>query len=214
MGTALLEIGAVARQLGVAPSTLRTWERRYRLVIPHRGAQGQRLYDRAQIDLLGRILAQVQRGARARAAHAMAGNPVPVGSSHVRFEPSPEAPLLARRALDELIVEIDNDRFAFYLRLVASELVKNAVLYGSKREPIELEATLYPDWVDLQVENRGGRLSMTSLRSRRRYGGRGLEIVGRARRHLVDRDRSAGDEDRCQAPRGSGLSRPLRSPRR
>src|SRR5579862_6746594 len=104
MGTTLLEIGAVARQLGVAPSTLRTWERRYRLVIPHRGEQGQRLYDGAQIDLLGRILAQVRRGARARAAHALAGNPLPLGTARVRFEPSPQAPQLARRALDPLLV--------------------------------------------------------------------------------------------------------------
>ena len=177
MGTALLEIGAVARQLGVAPSTLRTWERRYRIVIPHRGEQGQRLYDRAQIDLLARILAQVKRGARARAAHALAGDPLPLRTSRARFEPSTEAPLLARRALDELVTEIENDRFAFHLRLVASELVKNAVLYGSKRDPIELEATLYPDWVDLRIENGGGRLSIKSLRTRRREGGHGLEIV-------------------------------------
>ena len=177
MGTTLLEIGAVARQLGVAPSTLRTWERRYRLVIPHRGAQGQRLYDRAQIDLLGRILAQVRRGARARAAHALAGSPLPLRTARVRFEPSPRAPQLARRALDPLILELENERLAFYLRLVASELVKNAVLYGSTREPIVLEATLYPGWIDLRVENGGGRLSLKSLRTRRRDGGRGLEIV-------------------------------------
>src|SRR5579864_5572455 len=100
MASALLEIGAVARQLGVAPSTLRTWERRYRIVIPHRGEQGQRLYDGAQIDLLGRILVQMKRGARARAAHALAGDPSPLRSSRVRFEPSTGSPLLARRALD------------------------------------------------------------------------------------------------------------------
>ena len=177
MATGLLEIGAVARQLGVAPSTLRTWERRYRLVVPYRGDQGQRLYDREQIDLLGRILVQVRRGARARAAHDFAGQPLPLGTARVRFEPSPEAPLLARRALDELTAEIENDRFAFYLRLVASELVNNAVLHGSKRDPIRMEATLFPDWIDLHVQNGGGRLSMKSLRTRRRQGGRGLEIV-------------------------------------
>lgn len=177
MATGLLEIGAVARQLGVAPSTLRTWERRYRLVVPHRGDQGQRLYDCDQIDLLGRVLVQVRRGARARAAHDLAGQPLPLRNSRFRFEPSPEAPLLARRALDELIGESDNPRLAFYLRLVASELVKNAVLYGSKRDPIRMEATLFPDWIDLQVQNGGGRLSIKSLRTRRRQGGRGLEIV-------------------------------------
>ncbi len=177
MGTGLVEIGTVARQLGVAPSTLRTWERRYRLVIPHRGDQGQRLYDRDQIDLLRRILAQVRRGTRARAAHTLAGQPLPLSTSRIRLAPSPEAPRLARRALTELISEVANDRFAFHLRLVASELVKNAVLHGSKREPIRMEATLYPDWVVLEVQNGGGRLSMKSLRNRHHGGGRGLEIV-------------------------------------
>ena len=68
-------------------------------------------------------------------------------------------------------------RFGFYLRLVASELVKNAVLYGSDRESIRMETKLFPDWAELRVQNSGGRFSMRKLRTRRREGGRGLEIV-------------------------------------
>lgn len=177
MTAGLQEIGVVARELGVAPSTLRTWERRYRLVVPHRGEQGQRLYDSEQIVTLRRVLAQLRRGARARAAHDLAVVPSPIRSGRARFEPSPRAPALARRAVDELIGDGDDTRFAFYLRLVASELVKNAVLYGSDREPIRMETKLFPKWAELRVQNGGVRLSMRKLRTRRREGGRGLEIV-------------------------------------
>jgi DNA-binding transcriptional MerR regulator len=74
----LLGIGAVARELGVAPSTLRTWERRYHLVVPHRGGRGQRLYDPDQVIVLRRILALVRRGTRASAAHDLALIPRPI----------------------------------------------------------------------------------------------------------------------------------------
>ncbi len=173
----LQEIGAVARELGVTPSTLRTWERRYRLVVPHRGDHGQRLYDSDQIVTLRRVLAQLRRGARARAAHDLAVIPKATRVARVRFEPTPGAPALARRAIDDLLGADGGTRFGFYLRLVASELVKNAVLYGSDREEIRMEAKLFPDWAELRVQNGGKRLSMRKLRTRRREGGRGLEIV-------------------------------------
>jgi DNA-binding transcriptional MerR regulator len=169
MGSGLLEIGAVARALGVAPSTLRTWERRYRLVEPHRGERGQRLYDSEQILVLRRVLAQLGRGSRARAAHELASRPRPTGASRDRFEPSPTAPADARRAIDALLSGHDDPHFAFQLRLIASELVKNAVLYGSARDPIRMEARLFPAYAELRVQNGGSRLSLKRLR--------GLEII-------------------------------------
>jgi len=90
----------------------------------------------------------------------------------------PPAPNAARRLVDDLLAQqAMADAFAFNLRLIASELVKNAVLYGAGDEPVELELLLYPEWADLQVRNRGGRLRMKNLRRHRRDGGRGLEIV-------------------------------------
>lgn len=177
MSSAFLEIGAVARELGVAPSTLRTWERRYRLVVPRRGDRGQRLYDSDQIVVLRGVLNDVREGKRARAAHDRAGFAPPLRVARAEFAPSPEAPLLAREAIDSLLERFDKPRFAFYLRLVASELVKNAVLYGSAREPIQMEMTLFEDSAELRVQNGGGKLSMKNLRTRRSQGGRGLEIV-------------------------------------
>lgn len=177
MTAGLQEIGAVARELGIAPSTLRTWERRYRLIVPHRGDHGQRLYDSDQIVTLRRVLAQLRRGARARAAHDLAVLPIPIRTARTRFEPGPEAPGLARRAVEAMLPEDNDTRFAFYLRLVVSELVKNAVLYGSPRDPIRMEIKLFPERAELLVSNSGVRLSLRKLRTRRAQGGRGLEIV-------------------------------------
>ena len=177
MSAALLEIGTVARELGVAPSTLRSWERRYRIVVPQRGPNGQRLYDDEQVVLLRQILAQVQRGMRAGAAHLAAKAPTMLALRRFRIESAPDAPLEARRAVDEAVDGTYDEAFVFSLRLVASELVKNAVLYGLENAPVELELQLYPASVDLRVRNEGKRLRMKNLRTRRPDGGRGLEIV-------------------------------------
>lgn len=173
----LVEIGSIARELGVAPSTLRTWERRYKLVVPHRGDQGQRLYDREQIALLRRVLQLMRGGARASAAHVAVGARRPTATRRLRFEPSTETPSAARRAMDELLGERADSKFGFYARLVASELVSNAVVHGSDRDPILLELNLYADGVELTVQNAGARLRIKSLRRRTQPGGRGLDIV-------------------------------------
>ena len=181
MSAALLEIGAVARELGIAPSTLRSWERRYHVVVPRRGSNGQRLYDADQLAVLRQVRAQVSRGVRVGAAHlalpALPG-PVVVATPSVRIEPTLEASAHARRAIDDLLQgRCDDDRFAFNLRLIASELVKNAVVHSETEDPIEVEAQLWPEWVELKVTNTGGRLQIKSLRSRRHNAGRGLDIV-------------------------------------
>lgn len=178
MSTAPLEIGAVARELGIAPSTLRSWERRYHLVVPRRGPNGQRLYDPDQLAILRQIRAQIGRGIRAGAAHQALPGPVVIATSRLRCAPTLEASQQARRTIDELLRGRCADaRFAFNLRLIASELVKNAVVHSQTSDPVELEVQLYPEWAELQVRNTGGRIQIKSLRSRRRNAGRGLEIV-------------------------------------
>jgi DNA-binding transcriptional MerR regulator len=172
----VLEIGAVARELGVSPNTLRTWERRYGVVVPHRGEQGQRLYDPDQVGILRRVLALTRSGARAQSAHRAVAGATPGRRLLLRIPPSTEAPLRARHAVDELLDSSTNPRFAFNLRLVASELVSNAVRYGSGHQPIEIELVLSTGGGRLRVAG-GDRLHVTRLRRRRRSAGRGLEIV-------------------------------------
>ncbi len=60
--TELFPIRTVASLTGVNPITLRAWERRYGLVKPVRTPGGHRVYTRANIDAIRRILAQLNKG--------------------------------------------------------------------------------------------------------------------------------------------------------
>lgn len=59
----LLPIREVARLTGVNPVTLRAWERRHGLLLPHRTAKGHRLYAPDQIQRVQDILHWLARGA-------------------------------------------------------------------------------------------------------------------------------------------------------
>src|SRR5579864_1820745 len=107
---------------------------------------------------------------RATASH-------PVRVSRLRLVASAEAPGLARQAVGELLGADDSASLAFSLRLVASELVKNAVLNGSEQEPIRVDLKIFRDWAELRVQNRGNRIRIGNLRARSGDGGRGLEII-------------------------------------
>jgi len=55
-------IGAVARLTGIAPDTLRIWERRYQLVEPQRTEKGGRLYSQDDVNRLSMIKTLVDQG--------------------------------------------------------------------------------------------------------------------------------------------------------
>ena len=169
----LVEIGVVAREIGVAPSTLRSWERRYGLVSPRRGAQGQRLYGPAEIRLLREIQTQIRLGARAAAAHDRRSR----ASLHAELPPTPEAPRLARRAVDAVLGPTAEGDAAFFTRLVAAELVSNALLHGEPGEAIVLEIDIEAGVRRIRVHNTGLPLTLRRLRRRNATTGRGFEIV-------------------------------------
>jgi DNA-binding transcriptional MerR regulator len=58
----LLPIRTVASLTGVNPVTLRAWERRYQLVMPHRTPKGHRLYSRENVELIKQILELLDQG--------------------------------------------------------------------------------------------------------------------------------------------------------
>jgi DNA-binding transcriptional MerR regulator len=64
-------IGAVARMVGVAPATLRTWEERYAIVRPARSAGGHRLYSRNDVERLRFVADRVREGLSPGDAHRM-----------------------------------------------------------------------------------------------------------------------------------------------
>ena len=57
-----LPIREVARQTGVNAVTLRAWERRYGLIVPHRTAKGHRLYSTDHVQRIMTILTWLNRG--------------------------------------------------------------------------------------------------------------------------------------------------------
>jgi DNA-binding transcriptional MerR regulator len=70
-GRPIYSISAVARMLGVPVSTLRTWEERYRLVVPERNASGHRLYSRDQVEQLKLVKTWMATGVSTADAHRL-----------------------------------------------------------------------------------------------------------------------------------------------
>jgi len=64
-------IGAVAKMLGIPVQTLRAWEDRYKQVVPVRGAGGQRLYSRDDVERLRFIREQTGAGLQPADAHRL-----------------------------------------------------------------------------------------------------------------------------------------------
>ncbi|QXI27719.1 MerR family transcriptional regulator [Pseudomonas vanderleydeniana] len=61
-----LPIREVARQTGVNAVTLRAWERRYGLIVPHRTAKGHRLFSSDHVQRIQAILTWLNRGVAVR----------------------------------------------------------------------------------------------------------------------------------------------------
>jgi DNA-binding transcriptional MerR regulator len=70
-GRPIYSISAVSRMLGVPAATLRTWEERYKLVVPERNASGHRLYSRDQVEQLEFVKTRMAGGVSAADAHRL-----------------------------------------------------------------------------------------------------------------------------------------------
>ena len=89
---------------------------------------------------------------------------LPVRRSRVRLAPFPKASSQARRSVAALLEGADAERVTSSLAVVVSELVNNAVLYGSRSEAIMMEVRQTQDWIEVRVQNRGKRLRMKEIR--------------------------------------------------
>jgi DNA-binding transcriptional MerR regulator len=77
-------IGAVARMLGITPSTLRTWEDRYGLVSPQRNGSGRRLYSHDDIERLRFVKTKVDEGIQPADAHRLLADRGDIGRAPVQ----------------------------------------------------------------------------------------------------------------------------------
>jgi len=110
----LYPIRTVATLTGVNPITLRAWERRYGLVKPTRTASGHRLYTRADIDTVHRILSLMENGiAIGRVRDALPESEAPAAAP----DGGPWAGLRAR--ITAAIAQFDEER----LEEIYSELL-------------------------------------------------------------------------------------------
>jgi DNA-binding transcriptional MerR regulator len=104
-------IGAVARLLGITPSTIRTWEERYGMVSPQRSPGGRRLYSRDEVDRLRYVKMKVDEGLQPADAHRLLAEQGGAGPVE-RAEKGSRRPLI-------LLVERDpyaTDLLEYFLR--------------------------------------------------------------------------------------------------
>ena len=71
-----------------------------------------------------------------------------------RLPAVPESVPAARRALDRLEGEVDEDRLDV-LRLLVSEMVTNSIRHGPGGEEVDIRLWMGPDAIRLEVEDRG-----------------------------------------------------------
>lgn len=114
----LVQIGDLARRVGVRVDTLRVWERRYGLLRPRRSPGGFRLYSRRDEDTVRAMLAEMDRGLRpaqaAKVALATAeppaappGQPPAAASGSAAATPPPGAFGVARTELYAALTAFD-----------------------------------------------------------------------------------------------------------
>ena len=102
-GDAYLRIGELSRRTAVSPELLRAWERRYGLLQPDRTAGGFRLYTDADLERVGTMQANLQRGVSAAEAARLA-----LSGPSTDSDPAEETPPNLSGALADLTDALDS----------------------------------------------------------------------------------------------------------
>jgi DNA-binding transcriptional MerR regulator len=105
----LFNLGAVVRQTGLKPDTVRAWERRYNLPTPQRSDGGHRLYSQRDVDTIRWLIARQREGlsiSRAaelwRQIEAEGRDPLAVPTPAARVPQAPAPPKSGGETLDQL----------------------------------------------------------------------------------------------------------------
>jgi MerR family transcriptional regulator, light-induced transcriptional regulator len=129
----LLQIGDLARRVGVGVDTLRAWERRYGLLHPQRSTGGFRLYSAADEATVRTMLAEMRRGfSPAQAAKLALSHQGPLSGSVPADEAATpaeqERSVALRRGLREALLAFDGRRAHELIDALFAEFTLNAVL--------------------------------------------------------------------------------------
>jgi DNA-binding transcriptional MerR regulator len=167
-------IGSAARLLRVPVATIRTWEKRYGLVVPARSNGGQRLYTREQLEQLRFVVDRISEGLRPGEAYRLLSGRMT--TLDVSFGATTKAPEQARRAVDDFAAELDEEQ-RFNLRLLVSELVANAIRHGHLGDggTVRLTARKGPERIHVEVSDDGEGFDWQTGPSS--DGGRGLPLI-------------------------------------
>jgi DNA-binding transcriptional MerR regulator len=178
---AVFGIGSAARLLHVPAATIRTWERRYGVVVPTRTRGGHRVYSSEQMEQLRFVAERLAEGMRPSEAHRLLREigPAPrVDADGIELElpAAAQAPGTARHALEEFVAD-EPESLRFNLRLLVSELVGNSVRHAATGDgaTVTVRASRGDGRIQVQVIDRGRGFDWT--RSPRTEGGRGLPLV-------------------------------------
>jgi DNA-binding transcriptional MerR regulator len=160
----LFSIGAVSRMLDLAPATIRTWETRYRLVVPERSGGGQRLYSRDHVAQLRFIKGRVQAGTRPGEAHRLLSERVARGESP---NGSRHRVLLveSRHGAARLLRELLGERFEV---MIASDPVEAHRAYDEHEPALVVIDTADVDFEELaeRLRSRGTKILPLELLDR------------------------------------------------
>lgn len=151
----VFSIGSAARLLRVPPATIRTWEKRYGIVVPQRTSGGQRLYSQDQLEQLRFVVEQIGGGMRPGDAHRLLGESAT--SLELELPADTRAPSVVRRAVEPIALGL-SDEVRFNLRLLVSELVANSVRHAGldRAGTVRVRARLEPDRLHVEVHDGGG----------------------------------------------------------
>src|SRR3979411_201989 len=131
--------------LEVPASTLRAWEERYGVIVPHRSGGSQRLYSRNQLELLRFVKRQIDSGLSAADAHRVLGQELEAG----RLPSDAEG---EKEELHPLILIAERDPYA-------AELSE----YFLRTEGYEVATALDATQARLQFEERSPHLIVLDL---------------------------------------------------
>ena len=145
----MYSISAAARMLDVPVATLRTWEDRYKQVIPARNSSGHRLFSRQQVEQLRFIRTQMGEGASAADAHRLLAERIEGGMPLTALDPQPGTRLLI------LLAESDPYAAEFQEYFLKTEGFEVAVALG-EAAAMEAFAAVSPAVVIVEVLISGG----------------------------------------------------------